>query len=70
MIIKRIFIQTSAFTKSWKELGFNDSDLRRLENELLQNPKVGNVVRDQDDCEKCVLLLKAGAKAVVPEYVT
>ena len=45
MIIKRTFIQTSAFTKSWKELGFNDSDLRRLENELLQNPKVGNVIR-------------------------
>lgn len=45
MIIKRTFIQTSTFTKSWKELGFNDSDLRRLENELLQNPKVGNVIR-------------------------
>lgn len=45
MIIKRTFIQTSAFTKSWKELDFNDSDLRRLENELLQNPKVGNVIR-------------------------
>jgi hypothetical protein len=45
LIIKRTFIQTSAFTKSWKELGFNDSDLRRLENELLQNPKVGNVIR-------------------------
>lgn len=45
LIIKRTFIQTSAFAKAWKELGFNDNDLRRLENELLQNPKVGKVIR-------------------------
>ena len=45
MLTKRTFIQTSAFAKAWKELGFNDNDLRRLENELLQNPKVGKVIR-------------------------
>ncbi len=45
MEIKRTFIQTSAFMKGWKALGFNDDDLRRLENELLLNPKVGSVIR-------------------------
>lgn len=45
MEIKRTFIQTSAFSKAWEDLGFNDTDLRRLENELLQNSKVGDVIR-------------------------
>lgn len=35
----------SAFEKSWKDLGFTDEDLRRLQKELLQNPKVGDVIR-------------------------
>ena len=43
--IKREFIQTSVFTREWEALGFNDTDLRRLENELLQNPKVGKVIQ-------------------------
>lgn len=38
-------MQTSAFSKSWESLGFTDKDLRRLENELLQNPKVGSVIK-------------------------
>lgn len=45
MEIKRIFIQTHGFSRSWKELGFDDADLRRLENELLRNSKVGNVIQ-------------------------
>ncbi|WP_455631450.1 type II toxin-antitoxin system RelE/ParE family toxin [Megamonas sp.] len=43
--IKREFVQTNVFTREWEALGFTDKDLRRLENELLQNPKVGDVVR-------------------------
>ena len=45
MEIKRTFIQTRLFTRSWAALGFNDEDLRRLENQLLQNPKIGAVIR-------------------------
>lgn len=45
MEIKRTFIQTRPFTRSWTALGFNDEDLRRLENQLLQNPKIGAVIR-------------------------
>ncbi len=43
--IKRTFIQTHTFTKLWKNLGLNDADLRRLENELLHNPKTGDVIQ-------------------------
>lgn len=45
MEIKRTFIQTRPFTRSCTALGFNDEDLRRLENQLLQNPKIGAVIR-------------------------
>lgn len=45
MEIKRTFIQTRAFSRSWESLGFIDKDLRRLENELLQNPKAGDVIQ-------------------------
>lgn len=41
----RTFIQTLEFTKRWEEIGFEDNDLRRLELELLKNPKVGAVIK-------------------------
>lgn len=41
----RTFIQTSEFVKNWEHLGFADSDLQRLELELLKNPKTGDVIR-------------------------
>lgn len=41
----RTFIQATTFSKAFKELGFTDEDLRRLENLLLENPKAGLVIR-------------------------
>ena len=43
--MKRTFIETKYFTVKWKELGFTEEDLRRLQEELLENPKVGDVMR-------------------------
>ena len=40
----RTFIQTNEFSRNWDDLGFNDDDLRRLEWEILQNPKAGAVI--------------------------
>lgn len=40
----RTFIQTLEFVKNWQQLGFTDDDLRRLELEILRNPKTGDVV--------------------------
>ena len=40
----RTFIQTNEFSHNWDDLGFNDDDLRRLEWEILHNPKIGPVV--------------------------
>lgn len=36
--MKRTFIQTKEFSRNWDKLGFRDTDLRRLELELVQNP--------------------------------
>ncbi|WP_303668895.1 type II toxin-antitoxin system RelE/ParE family toxin [Selenomonas ruminantium] len=45
MKITRKFILGSAFEHAWKALGFQDEDLRRLQHELLKNPKSGDVIR-------------------------
>lgn len=43
--ITRKFILGTAFEKAWKSLGFVDAYLRRLQKVLLQDPKVGNVIK-------------------------
>ena len=43
--MNRTFIQATTFSKTFKELGFADEDLRRLEFMLLENPKAGAVIR-------------------------
>lgn len=41
----RIFVELPSFRSDWKELGFTDADLRRLQEELLTNPRLGNVMQ-------------------------
>lgn len=41
----RTFIQTNEFVKNWDRLGLDDNDLRRLELEILNNPKIGAVIQ-------------------------
>lgn len=43
--ITRKFILGSTFEKGWRELGLTDDDLRRLQKELLKDPKVGDVMQ-------------------------
>lgn len=40
----RTFIQTDEFIKNWINLGLTDEDLRRLEYEIMKNPKMGAVI--------------------------
>ena len=40
----KTFIQTNEFSRNWDDLGLNDDDLRRLEWEILQNPKASAVI--------------------------
>ena len=41
----RSFIEMPMFRSKWEKLGLNDADLRRLQEELLDDPKVGAVMR-------------------------
>ena len=41
----RTFVELPLFRSKWDSLGLNDSDLRRLQTELLEDPKVGDVMR-------------------------
>ncbi len=43
--LSRIFVELPSFMARWKSLGLTDDDLRRLEMELLNNPKVGAVMQ-------------------------
>ena len=40
----REFIILPSFAVKWKNLGLNDDDMRRLEDMLLEDPKVGPVM--------------------------
>lgn len=59
----RTFIQTSEFTKNWERLGFADDDLRRLELEILKNPKVGAVIRGTGKLRKMRFSFKNEGKS-------
>lgn len=41
----RTFIQTLEFSRSWDSLGLDDNDLKKMEHEILRNPKIGKVIR-------------------------
>ena len=41
----RTFIETTLFTKQWQALGFDEEDLRILQNQIMENPKIGDVIR-------------------------
>lgn len=41
----RSFVEMPIFRSKWEKLGLNDADLRRLQEELLADPKVGAVMR-------------------------
>ena len=43
--MKRIFVELPSFMSDWKAMGLNDNDLRRLQEDLLLNPKIGTVMK-------------------------
>ncbi len=41
----RIFVELPLFRAKWKDLGLNDQDLHRLQEEILADPKIGSVMQ-------------------------
>lgn len=43
--MNREFVSLPSFLSNWSRLGLSDSDLRKLESDLLCNPKIGAVIK-------------------------
>lgn len=50
--MKRTFVELPMFCARWEDLGLNDNDLRRLQAELLADPKVGAVMQGTGSVRK------------------
>ena len=48
----RIFVELPSFRKEWSAMGLTDDDLRRLQEELLADPKIGKVMRETGGVRK------------------
>ncbi|MGB4407700.1 MAG: type II toxin-antitoxin system RelE/ParE family toxin [Sphaerochaeta sp.] len=45
MNINREFVMMPEFDRQWKHLGLGDDELRKLQDDLLENPKAGAVMK-------------------------
>ena len=59
----RTFIELPWFMTKWKSLGMDDADLRRLQSELLSDPKVGAVMRGTGGVRKMRFAFKYQGKS-------
>ena len=48
----RIFVELPSFRSDWKALGLTDTDLRRLQDELLDDPQIGKIMRETGGVRK------------------
>jgi hypothetical protein len=53
MQINREFVMMPEFDRQWKHLGLGDEELRQLQEELLENPKAGAVLRGTGGLRTC-----------------
>jgi len=42
--MKRLFVTTNEFWKMWVSIGFDDDDIKKLEDFLIEKPNSGNVI--------------------------
>ena len=48
----RIFVELPLFRSKWKALGLDDDDLKRLQEEMLLDPKTGAVMKETGGVRK------------------
>ena len=70
----RTFIETKEFTRKWDELGFDDEDLRLLENDIMSNPSKYPVMKGTGGLRKARVALdnkgkSGGARVCYVDYV-
>ena len=71
----REFIYFQVFEKSWLEMGLADDDLIELENQIMENPGIGKVIRGTGGVRKARFLLpdndkgkSGGARILFVDY--
>ena len=63
--MKRLFVMTAGFEKSWEHMGLGDEELRELQNVLLENPDAGDVIPDLAGARKLTGRGKSGGGRVI-----
>lgn len=61
--MKRLFVMTAGFEKSWEHMGLGDEELRELQNVLLENPDAGDVIPDLAGARKIRIPLTGRGKS-------
>lgn len=61
--MKRIFVELPMFRTRWKAMGLDDTDLLRLQQELLENPKVGSVMQETGGIRKMRFAFESRGKS-------
>ncbi len=59
----RTFIQTKEFSKNWDRLGFNDEDLRLLENDIMSNPEKYPIIKGTGGLRKARIAFDGKGKS-------
>jgi len=61
--VKRLFVLTPGFERSWADLGLGDDELRILQSLLMENPELGNVIQDTGGARKIRIPLENRGKS-------
>lgn len=61
--LRREFVRTATFDRSWTVAGLGDEELRELENMLLQNPSAGDVIPHLGGARKIRFALEGRGKS-------
>ena len=59
----RVFVELPSFRNAWKEMGLTDGDLRRLQEELLADPRLGSVMQGTGGVRKMRFALENQGKS-------
>jgi hypothetical protein len=59
----RKFVMIPEFDRQWQKLGLGDDELRELQETLLQNPKMGDVMRETGGLRKIRIAFEGKGKS-------
>lgn len=61
--MRRSFVQTPSFNRSWKEMELGDEELFALQDMLLENPDVGDTISETGGAKKVRIPLEGRGKS-------